>query len=239
MNNCSAELNKTYFNSDNTAEKYDDHPLHAEMAKRIGHAIVDAYPFDDETTTILDYACGTGLNSRQLAPHAKLIVGVDISQGMVDTYNQKISNQGIPFDEMRAVCLELKGEEGELDGMKFDVVQCCMSYHHFSSESLLPITSMLAFFLKEGGCLFVADVQSTPEREDIFGDGLCSSSVVTQKTGFSEEEMFELFTQAGLGSFRFERITRARKNGRSVNIFLAQGLKSLAGVGPSKSVHLE
>lgn len=35
---------------------------------------------------------------------------------------------------MRAVCAELKGEEGELDGMRFDIVTAC---------SLSPYSSTL------------------------------------------------------------------------------------------------
>ena len=64
----------------------------------------------------------TGLLSRALAPHAKSIVGVDISQRSVDLYNETVFNQGLSPDEMRAVCAELKGEAGELDDLKFDVV---------------------------------------------------------------------------------------------------------------------
>ena len=64
----------------------------------------------------------SGLLSRALAPHAKLIVGVDISQVSVNVYNETVSNQGLFPDEMRAVCAELKGEAGELDDLKFDVV---------------------------------------------------------------------------------------------------------------------
>ncbi|KAF5373592.1 hypothetical protein D9758_000800 [Tetrapyrgos nigripes] len=217
--------NRTHFDSGDTAESYDDHPLHAEMAKRIGRAILDGYPFDDETTTVLDFACGTGLNSRQLAPYVKSIIGVDISQKMVNKYNERVSNQGIPFDEMKAICVDLRGADEELDGMKFDVVMCCMSYHHLSSESLLRTTRTLSFFLKEGGYLFVADVQSTLEQADIFGDSLCTSDVVAQKTGFSEEQMADLFARAELRSFEFSRVTQAVKNGRNVNIFLARGIK--------------
>src|SRR5262245_17124135 len=63
-----------------------------------------------------------GLISQNLAPYTRQIIGVDISQGMVDYYNQRVSNQGIPPEEMKAVCLELKGTGDELDGQKFDVV---------------------------------------------------------------------------------------------------------------------
>ena len=68
------------------------------------------------------YYLHTGLVSRELAPHAKRILGVDISQGMVDQYNLRVANQGISSDEMRAVAVQLKGEDGELENQKFDVV---------------------------------------------------------------------------------------------------------------------
>jgi len=90
----------------------------------------------------MDFACGTGkvlhllynsrhyliswhqlgLISRELAPYTKKIVGIDITQAFVDNYNKRVSDQGIPSDEMCAICTELKGKEGELDGLKFDVI---------------------------------------------------------------------------------------------------------------------
>ncbi len=48
--------------------------------------------------------------------YAKSIVGVDISQAMVDLYNRRVDDQGIPYEEMHAECVELKGEDGELGG---------------------------------------------------------------------------------------------------------------------------
>ena len=62
----------------------------------------------------------TGLVSKQIIPHAKSILGVDVSQGMVDVYNETGEKEG--FSGMKAVCANLKGEDGELDGQKFDVV---------------------------------------------------------------------------------------------------------------------
>ena len=100
----------------------------------------DHYPFDESSTIVMDFACGlgiyhlhcfnphdthtafSGLISRELAPYAKTIVGIDITQALVDNYNHRVANQGISSDEMRAICTELKGVEGELDGLKFDVV---------------------------------------------------------------------------------------------------------------------
>lgn len=60
--------------------------------------------------------------SQQLCQYVKSVVGVDISQASVDLYNAQAANQGLEPEEMRAVCTELKGEPGELSGIKFDVI---------------------------------------------------------------------------------------------------------------------
>lgn len=39
---------------------------------------------------------------------------------MVDLYNETGQKEG--FEGMRAVCADLRGEDGELNGQKFDVV---------------------------------------------------------------------------------------------------------------------
>ncbi|KAF9265888.1 S-adenosyl-L-methionine-dependent methyltransferase [Marasmius fiardii PR-910] len=188
---------------------------------RIGKALFDAYPWDEEETTVLDYACGTGLNSRQLLPYVRSITGVDISQAMVDRYNDRTDKQGISPEEMKAIRIELQGKPGELDGSTFDVAMCCMSYHHFVNPT--QITKTLAYFLKPGGSVFVADIESTPNRDEILPQS--ANHVVVHKHGFSQEEMQSFFDNAGLTSFQFTRITRAKKNDRDVNVFLARGIK--------------
>lgn len=134
-----AEANREFFNKE--AGVYDDRPVALEVAKKCAQAMLKAFDFDEEKTYVLDYACGTGehnepchsysigmlrwfkgLISRELAPFSKQILGVDISQGMVDQYNLRVANQGIPSEEMKAVATELKGEQGELENRKFDVV---------------------------------------------------------------------------------------------------------------------
>lgn len=94
--------------------------------------------------------------SRLLAPHVHEIIGVDISQGMVDYYNQRVFNQGIPPEEMRAVCAELTGADTDLDGKKFDIIVCSQAYHHFAD--IAAVTRILASLLKPNGRLFVADL---------------------------------------------------------------------------------
>ena len=65
--------------------------------------------------------------SKQIIPYAKSILGVDVSQGMVDQYNETGEKEG--FSGMKAVCADLKGEDGELDGQKFDVIIVSIILH--------------------------------------------------------------------------------------------------------------
>ena len=110
---------------------FDSHAPHggpetAKLAGIVTTAILDAHKFSEDSTTVLDYACGTGKGgdlflaaelppmslltmycageiSKILAGHAKSIVGVDISQTMVDRYNLQVWNQGISPEEMKAI----------------------------------------------------------------------------------------------------------------------------------------
>jgi hypothetical protein len=60
-----------------------------------------------------------GLVSGNLAPYVKSILGVDISQGVVDLFNKRFAGNQERF---RAIRAELKGEDGELDNEKFHVI---------------------------------------------------------------------------------------------------------------------
>ncbi|KAF8320116.1 S-adenosyl-L-methionine-dependent methyltransferase [Clavulina sp. PMI_390] len=162
------EANRTHFDKD--AHKYDDRPIAVELARRVGEHVQTKVTFNEDESVLLEYACGTGLVSQALAPYCKTIVGVDISQGMVDWYNTRVANQGIEADEMRAVCRELKGEQApdELDGLKFDVIICSMAYHHF--RSIEETTKVLAFHLKPGGKIIVVDMIYDPKVAAFFAE---------------------------------------------------------------------
>jgi SAM-dependent methyltransferase len=134
------QANKDYFDRIANTGGYDESPFVEQVSRQIANAIKDEYDFDEDRTVMLDYACGTGGSqsvaivschyircplgqmSRLLAPYTHEIIGVDISQGMVDYYNQRVHNQGIPPQEIRAVCAELTGSDTDLDGKKFDII---------------------------------------------------------------------------------------------------------------------
>ncbi|KAJ7635820.1 S-adenosyl-L-methionine-dependent methyltransferase [Mycena polygramma] len=196
---------------------YEQQPLAADISERVPKAMLKAYHFDADTTTVMDFACGTGLIARGLVPHCKSIVGVEINPAMVNYFGEKIHSQGqscVPPEKMRVVCANLKGEDSELDGEKFDVIVCSAAYHHF--ESITDITSTLCFFLKPGGCLLVADFTKSagPVPEAVPNAG-----------GFTEHDIQRAFADAGLQEFSIEQITTVKFQGQNFSLFLAKGTK--------------
>ncbi|KAF8879286.1 S-adenosyl-L-methionine-dependent methyltransferase [Infundibulicybe gibba] len=149
-----ASSNRTHFN--NTAQQYDQTPHATEVMRRCHTALLSAYPFDKDTTRVMEYACGTGLVSDGLIAHSKSILGVDISEGMVGEYNKRFELQGVPPDRARAIVADLTSQDvNEVQGMKFHVIVCTMAYHHFGSVE--DVTRVLASFLLPGGVLLVID----------------------------------------------------------------------------------
>ena len=184
----------------------------------------------------------------------KSVVGVDISQASVDHFNAQAAKQGLELDEMRAVCAELKGEPGELDGLKFDVVvvsarmpavrcdgriPCPRNRSSFANADSVPLqccasyhhfpsipetTRVLASFLKPGGSLLVADIKAEEDGRVIFPD--VHHHLVPHIRGLSEETMREAFGGAGLVGFEMKESFKAkmRSTGEYVRWFVARGV---------------
>ncbi|KAH9477724.1 putative methyltransferase C1347.09 [Psilocybe cubensis] len=225
-----AEANKKFFNDMDYKEvKMPQDPefdLQNFINKAV-EAVLSRYAFNKESTTVMDFACNIGLFTRGLEPYTKLLIGVDISEKPVELFNKYVKENGISSDKMKAVCTELKGVEGELDGLKFDVITCSASYHHFTAVE--EITKTLAFFLKPGGVLFVVD--NTPRQDANSADPSIFPQefghVVAHTNGFTEKEMKDLMEGAGLDSFVFERIMDFQSHGRDATLFISQARKPL------------
>ncbi|KAI0085964.1 S-adenosyl-L-methionine-dependent methyltransferase [Irpex rosettiformis] len=218
-----AGANEAYF--DAGAEKNDVQPEWVKLAHDAVEAILKAYPesFDKDKTQVLDFACGTGLVSRELFPHVNSILGIDISQASVDVYNRHVTEQGISPEKLKAVKTLLKGEDGELDGNKYDVVVCTAAYHHF--DDVNDITRILASFIKPGGSLVITDtmpeasIGSAPEMYERV------AHVVPHQHGFTEEQTRAIFEKAGLKDVDYRFGADASYEGRKLTFFIARAIK--------------
>lgn len=205
-----AEANKNHFNAVGIAVQMNQRPDVVEMNRRVAEQVKKVYgKFDPNTTEVLDFACGTGLMSRHLAPLSKSVLGVDISQGVVDVYNEEVSKAGIDTSKMRAIVKDITGAPDELEGRRFDVIVCSMAYHHLSSIS--HTTRALVSHLRPSGSLFVIDIHQLGFNSPAAAEFQTIHSVNQEhKHGFTEEEFRALFVdEMGLGEFRREVFSHA------------------------------
>ncbi|BFZ62288.1 hypothetical protein YB2330_003377 [Saitoella coloradoensis] len=209
MSNPAAELtqkNVDYYDKEAMTYSLDPSKLH--LARLISSTIITSpslpsTTFNESSTRILDFACGVGLLSQCLTPHAKEIVGVDTSARSIDVFNRRVWEQGLEASDMRGVCADLlslnegeKAEQGVETG-GFDVVVCSMSYHHFHSIS--HATQVLTSYLKPSGYLIVADIARTPDTVRAFQRNEDIREVVSHVGGLEVEEVMEVMREAGLG----------------------------------------
>ncbi|KAF8553776.1 S-adenosyl-L-methionine-dependent methyltransferase [Imleria badia] len=213
--------NKHYF--DAAAHQYSDRHDVQRRAEKIGQAMKNTGLFKQGITTVMDFACGTGLVSRVLAAEdPKSIVGVDISQGMVDQYNKVVSDHGIPPEEMRAICVTAHDRRLEgLQDMTFDVIVCAAAYHHF--PSIDEVTETLVSYLNPGGSLLVADLVHGESTHEVFPED--AHHIVAHKGGFTEEDIRSTFEKAGLKNITFEIVLKGQHHEHPVDLFLARGDK--------------
>lgn len=101
------------------------------------------------------------------------------------------------------MCCDLTVAPNQLDGMKFDVVVCASSYHHFLS--IEDVTKALASYLKPGGSVLVADLMKPS----------------------SAESAHALFP-TGEHNIVAHNACKAKKHGHPVQLFLASGTKEVA-----------
>ncbi|KAI0373157.1 S-adenosyl-L-methionine-dependent methyltransferase [Pilatotrama ljubarskyi] len=220
-----AQANKAHFD-EHAGKLEEEHPYARELGVITVNTMREHYPslFDKEHTEVLDYACGIGLVSQALRPYVEHILGVDISQGSVDLFNKQAADKGFA-SEMKAVVGPLKGEPGERDGKKFDVIICCAAYHHM--VSIEETTRILAFFLKPGGSLLVTDLKAAPDGRVLVPE--THHHLVPHKHGLTEETMRKTFEEQGLTNFGFNSMPApefmAKMFGADLQWFLARGVK--------------
>lgn len=99
-----------------------------------------------------------GLISANLISLVAKAIGLDTSQGMVDEYNKKATNNQLS-SKMRALCIDILSLPASAipqDIQNVDVVVCAMSFHHI--QDVDRISKVLASLLKKGGHILVLDL---------------------------------------------------------------------------------
>lgn len=194
-------------NFDTVASTWDEEPRRVKLAADIGAAIRDAVPLSADWDG-MDYGCGTGLLTLDLAPALHSMVGMDSSQGMVDRLTAKCAATGI--QNTRALCCNL--EQGKLSAGPFHLITSAMALHHI--PEIVPLLTSLRRLLHPGGWVALADLET---EDGSFHD----NQTGVFHHGFSREELEGFLAQAGFTSIAIRRATTMRKGERVYSVLLA------------------
>ncbi|KAG8884875.1 hypothetical protein FRB97_003082 [Tulasnella sp. 331] len=211
----------------------------------------EIYPFDSTSTKVLDFACGTGIMSQHMAPFCREIHGADISQKMVDVYNEKAQATYETKDKLKASVVDLAStSDNGLGGQEFDVIMCGHAYHHFQDP--VEMTKKLVSYLRPGtGTLLILD-RITNEAVMHLGAGhggghhhhhhhgetstaetiepesshhLPQAAFSQHHAGFEETDIKTLFEGADLADFTFVKMPGYTLLGIPMDLFVAKGVR--------------
>ncbi|KAG8895915.1 hypothetical protein FRB99_000280 [Tulasnella sp. 403] len=213
-----AEANREYFNQ--FASTYDSKELAMlPLAADAAAMITKEYGFDPSSTVLLDFACGTGLMTIQLAPYCKQVVGADISEKMIEIYNSKAQASEQLKDKMKARQITL--DELAKEDTRFDVAVCAFAYHHF--EDIDGITKQLLALIKPGtGKVFVVDIVHSEGTVNWHADH-SHKHAIPHAGGFADDKIKRVFEAAGLENVTFAKAGQYHAMGTDLETFVVKG----------------
>lgn len=202
------------------ASQWDENPRRRELASVVAKAII-ATTKPTKTMRALEFGCGTGLVTLEIAPLVRVISAIDTSQEMLAVLQEKIRRFGITNIETRQIDLLASLKNGKQEEC-FDLIYSSMTLHHISdtAEFLNRISSILA----PGGMIAIADL----DKEDgLFHD----DPLEKVHHGFEREELAAMLHTAGFQRTMFETAHLLEKENRERKravypIFLVTALKA-------------
>lgn len=199
------------------AAAWDASPHRRKMSREIVAAMEAEGVFTD-VESALDFGCGTGLLTLELAERVTAVTGLDTSPGMLAELSAKISRAGLGNVGTRLADLA----RGDAVDSTFDLVASAMTLHHVADlDAVLP---RLFALTAPGGRLALADLDS--EGGTFHDDG---SGVHHQ--GFDREALAATLGRIGWTDLQARTATTIDKptadgGSRSFTVFLMTGRKA-------------
>lgn len=194
-------------NFDAAALHWDEEPRRVKVAGEVAAAIQEKISFSKEWDA-LDFGCGTGLVTLQLAPALRSITGIDSSSGMLDRLGAKIQLSG--FSNVRTELCDLG--KGELPAGRYHLITSAMTLHHI--EKIVPLLQSLKTLLLPGGWIALADLETEGGRFHDDPTGVFHH-------GFSVEELSDMLEKAGFSSISINTAANIEKGDRTFPVLLA------------------
>jgi 2-polyprenyl-3-methyl-5-hydroxy-6-metoxy-1,4-benzoquinol methylase len=159
--------------------------------------------------SVLDFGCGTGLVTLELAPLVGSITGADTSTGMLQALEGKAKSRGIPVS-----LIQLDPEVGNSLGGPYDLITSSMTLHHI--EDVPALFLRFAAHLCPGGRVALADLD---EEDGSFHE----DPTGVHHAGFSRGDIRAWLERAGFVDIEFHTATTTEKGAKNYSVFLAIG----------------
>ncbi len=191
------------------AENWDKGDMRQNIAQSVFQTITSRIALLKQMS-IMDFGCGTGLLSFKIAPMVSRVVGVDLSEKMLEQLSLKNSSE-FEVIPLYHNLLEVPLEE------TFHGIVSSMAMHHVEDTAEL----FRAFYahLKRDGFVAIADLDS----ED--GSFHTHGNEGVYHFGFEREPLRRIIEDAGFRSVRFHDAYRVEKESGTYPIFLVTAIK--------------
>ncbi len=197
------------------ADMYDTHMLEEVEGCKEGYKKM-ASLIPEETDSLLDLGCGTGLELDEifvLYPDIK-VTGIDLSQVMLGKLREKH-----PDKNLNLICGDYFGIE--LGEKTFDCAVSFQTMHHFSHGKKLSLYKKINSSIKEKGCYIECDYMVEKQEEEDFWfsenerlrkeNGITDDSFYHYDTPCTVDNQITLLKKAGFSTvtlvFRKENTT--------------------------------
>jgi 2-polyprenyl-3-methyl-5-hydroxy-6-metoxy-1,4-benzoquinol methylase len=196
---------------DQAAATWDLEERRVRLARGVAKAIKTAVPLTKELD-VLDFGCGTGLVTLELAGQVGSIAGADTSPGMLRALADKANLQDRP---LRLVELDPAGT-GDLGG-PYDLIVSSMTLHHVADVPAL--LDRFQRHLRPGGHVALADL----DEED---GGFHDDPAGVHHRGFPRGQIQAWLEEAGFRQVCVETAAVTRKGDRDYPVFLASARRT-------------
>lgn len=186
---------------------WDEEPRRVKLAGEIATAIMENVPLSKEWDA-LDFGCGTGLVTLELAPALQSMTGIDSSSGMLERLGVKIQQSG--FQNVRTELCDLG--KGDLPNGRYHLITSAMTLHHI--KDIVPLLQSLKTVLHPNGWIALADLEAEGGKfhEDPTG---------VFHNGFSRKELSGMLEEAGFSAISISTATEVVKGESTFPVLLA------------------
>ena len=179
---------------DARASAWDANPMRQKLARDITAAMTAAGLFRQPIPAALDFGCGTGLLTLELADRAEQVTGLDTSAGMLAELSTKIERAGLTNVEVLYADLAA----GDPLPTHYDLIASAMALHHIPDPA--AVLKSLWAAAKPGAHLALADLDSE-------GGTFHEDKAGVYHNGFDRIELADML--AGIGFTGIDAATAA------------------------------